>query len=309
MDQETVTELTSTSWPYLRLSLPDGVDLELAGLLSQSAADAGALGAMIEGRSLLLYLPKNAGDAQIQAVLHAVVEEAESLGWGPLPLDVDSLADQPWATAWKIDFKDLPIGRSLLIRPDWELGQPAAPEHHDRITIWVRPGFGFGTGRHETTRLALGLLESHLETGTRVLDFGSGSGILSIAAVKLGASSVTAIEMDPDANQNARENCELNGVAARIYLKEGDTPTEEMGLFGMVVANMLPHEALPRLKALAAALDPDQGTIIYSGFLLEQQHEIEEAFTQAGLVIHSFAQESEWGALVGGLARNLSLEH
>lgn len=304
-----MTSSTPITWPYLRLALPEGVDLELAGLLSQSAVDAGALGAMLEGRSLLLYLPKNATEAQIQAVLQAAVGEAEALGWAPLPLDVDSLADQPWATAWKIDFKDLPIGRGLLIRPDWELGEPAAPEHHDRITIWVRPGFGFGTGRHETTRLALGLLESHIETGTRVLDFGSGSGILSIAACKLGASSVTAIEMDPDANENALENCELNGVSARVYLKVGDTPTPEMGQFGMVVANMLPHEALPRLQALAAALDPDQGTIIYSGFLLEQQHEIEAAFAQAGLVIHSFAQESEWGALVGGLARNLSLEH
>lgn len=304
-----MTTESTTAWPYLRLTLPEGADPDLVGLLTQAAADTGALGALTEGHSLLLYLPRSAGQGQVQTVIQAVQDEADQLGWGERPVDLESLADQPWATAWKTDFKPLPIGHSLLIRPDWEQGEPEKTEWTNRHVIWVRPGFGFGTGRHETTRLAMELLESHLEQGMRVLDYGSGSGILSIAAVKLGAASVTAIEMDPDANQNARENFELNGAQARIYLKEGDCPTPEMGEFDLIVANMLPHEALPRLTAMVERLAPDQqGLIIYSGFLLEQQGEIEAAFIRAGLVMHGFAQEGEWAALVGGLGHHLSIE-
>jgi ribosomal protein L11 methyltransferase len=297
-------------WPYLRLALPKNADPEMTGLLTQTAADNGALGAMTEGNSLLLYLPKDADEALVQNVIDAVLAEAEGIGWSGLAVDRDSLADQPWATAWKVDFKDIPIGQSLLIRPDWEMGQPAAAEWGDRKTIWLRPGSGFGTGRHETTRLALELLESNIDESMRVLDFGSGSGVLSIAAIKLGAASVTSIEMDPEANQNARENIELNKVTPRIYLKEGSTPEPEMGMFNLIIANMLPHEVLPRLEALAQRLDHDQeGVFVYSGFLLEQQTEIEAAFARVGLVAQSFAQEGEWGAMAGTLMHHVSLEY
>lgn len=287
-----------STWPYLRLTLPEAADSEQLGTVVQAAADAGALGGSSEVGDLLLYLPQEADEALLQTIRQAVASEAEALGWTPLTWKLEALADQPWATAWKKDFITMPVGHRLLVRPDWEVQAPAPPEWSNRLTIWLRPGFGFGTGRHETTRLALEMLESHLEEGTRVLDFGSGSGILSIAAVRLGACSVTAIEFDPDANQNARENFDLNHSHARIYLHEANHPGAIPGSFDLIICNMLPQNALQHFEALAMRLEGRQSVFIYSGFLVDQKLEIETALAQVGLMTQGFAQLNEWGAVV-----------
>lgn len=286
-------------WPFLRVSLPKAADGEQIGILSQVAADVGALGAVTEPEALTFYLPREADEDFVEEVCQAVQAEADAFGWPILLWQVDSLLDQPWATAWKKDFKTFPVGQSLLIRPDWEHHEPAPPEWSDRLPIWLRPGFGFGTGRHETTRLALEMLENHLEPGARVLDFGSGSGVLSIAAIRLGAASATAVEFDPDANQNARENFELNGCTARVYLHESNDPSEAPGHFELIICNMLPHNALPHFLSLVSRLEKGAPALfIYSGFLVEQREQIEEALSQSGMVAQGFAKLNEWGAIV-----------
>lgn len=293
---------STMTWPFLRLALPQEADADQIALLTQAAADVGALGSSTEpSGELLVYLPKEAGQDMVQMVFAALRNEAHELGWPEPALNLERLEEQPWATAWKQAFVTMPIGKRLLIRPDWELHESPPTEWSDRHPIYLRPGSGFGTGRHETTRLALEMLENHITEGDRVLDFGSGSGVLSIAAVRLGASSVTAVEFDVDANQNARENFDLNGCHARIYLQEKSHPREAPGKFDLILCNMLPHNAMPHLYALVERLAGPQSLLIYSGFLVEQQSDITEAFHQAGLMPQASAQLNEWGALVAEL--------
>jgi ribosomal protein L11 methyltransferase len=210
------------------------------------------------------------------------------------------LPDAPWATAWKADFRSIPIGRRLLIRPDWEMGTPPPdPAWADRLPLWLRPGLGFGTGRHETTRLALETLENHLRPGMTVLDFGSGSGVLSIAAVALGASTVYAVEFDPQANENARDNLALNQVSEQVTLIEADQPAAAPGKADLVICNMLPHNALRHMSDLVHVFHDAQSTLIYSGYLADQEYEIEKVLSGAGLKKAMGAQLNEWAVWVG----------
>ena len=293
----------SPDWPLLRVSVPQDADLEQTGRLTQAAVDAGALGALSEPGHLLIYLPREAEDNLLQAIGQVIGEEAEAMGWNPLDWRREAVADQPWATAWRANFKSLALGRRLLVRPEWERGQPAPTQETDKLTIWLQPGFGFGTGRHETTQLALEMLENHLAPGAAVLDFGSGSGLLAIAAIRLGAGAVIAIELDPQANYNARENFALNDVADRIRLYETSRPAEVPGNEDLIVCNMLPHEALPHMHELARRLADDQSVLIYSGFLADQKSEVEQAFHVAGMEMHGFARLNEWGAVFARRAK------
>lgn len=292
------------SWPYLRLPLPEGADDEAAACVCQAAVEAGALGSTIERKNLEsfmdLYLDP-ALDAEAAGALRRAVEnEAARLGWPPLDWQVSSLPDAPWATAWKTDFKTTPMGKHLLIRPDWETD--TAPEEAawaERHTIWLRPGLGFGTGRHETTRLALETLERHVRPGMTVLDFGSGSGVLSIAAAALGAERVFAVEFDSQANENARDNLTFNVGADRITLIEADTPEVVPQKVDLVICNMLPHETLHLVTGLVKCLRNAGSTLIYSGFLTDQKKGIEQALTGAGLTWVEDAQLNEWAVWVG----------
>ena len=126
------------------------------------------------------------------------------------------LAETDWAEAWKAHYHVLPIGRRLVIKPTWETYAPQP----DQVVIELDPGLAFGSGLHATTRLCLELLEEHLRPGERVLDVGTGSGILAIAAACLGAAAVVALDNDPEAVRVARENVLLNGVADRVRSEE-----------------------------------------------------------------------------------------
>ena len=293
-----MTDNPAVNWPYLSLSVPEEAESEQTAQITQAAVEAGALGAAHEVGRLVLYLPREADEALIEAIRRAVGEETRALGWPTPSVSVDLLADQPWATAWKKDFVSLPVGEKLLIRPDWERDQPAPAQWRGRLEIWLRPGFGFGTGRHETTRLALEMLENHLEPGSVALDFGSGSGVLAIAAVRLGAAEVTAIECDADANENARDNFALNGCAARIHLHQTAQPAGVGGAYDLVICNMLPQNALPHMETLAGMLESPQAVLIYSGFLTDQKSEIEAALSRGGLVAEGYVRMNEWGALL-----------
>jgi ribosomal protein L11 methyltransferase len=286
-----------TDWPYLVLAMPADADPEAAARLTQAALDAGALGGEEAPGELRLYLPREATPEILREVDAALRAEADALGMGDgLAWRAGHLADAPWATAWREYFQSTPVGQRMLVRPDWEQGTPTPQAWAGRETIWLRPGLGFGTGRHETTRLAMEMVEAYMAPGLRVLDFGSGSGVLSLAAVRLGAGEVWAIERDPQANENAVDNLEINQCADRIRLLETDTPSAAEGTFDLIVCNVLPQFALPQMAGLAARLRSNASTLIYSGFLADQSEEIERALAQSGLVIVEARSLAEWGA-------------
>lgn len=294
---------SAPSWPYLRLNTSMTLDDEHIASLAQTALDRGALGSLLDGSSWLVFLPQDADHTERSALRSALEETFHSFTvgsdaeWHDTAWQWETMADQPWATAWKDHFESLPVGKQLVIRPDWEVSEPLADKLKGRLELYLRPGFGFGTGKHETTRLALTMLERYLRPGKRMLDFGSGSGILSIAAAIMGMEHITAIEFDPEANLNARENFELNNVHDKIVLYEQNHLESINDTFDLILCNMLPQNAMPHLSHLTRLLSP-KGELIYCGFLTAQREAIHQAIQQATLEITDGSELNEWGVLV-----------
>lgn len=210
-------------------------------------------------------------------------------------VSLDYIVGDAWRDEWKRFFRPQRIGR-LLIRPSWEQAMPQSGE----ILLVIDPGRAFGTGRHASTRLLLEALESHVHKGCNVLDVGCGSGILSIAALLLGAEHATGIDIDPDAIDVALQNAADNRIAAQF--SASCTPIDQLpaGTYDIVVANIEAPVHLAIMDDLVARVNVD-GLLMLSGLLLEDETTILRAF--CGLNVVQRKVEGEWLALVMGGAR------
>jgi ribosomal protein L11 methyltransferase len=202
-----------------------------------------------------------------------------------------------WASAWKAHFPVLRIGRRLVVRPTWRRYR-AEP---DDVVLALDPGMAFGTGLHPTTRLCLQALEDLADAGalgsaSRVLDLGSGSGILAIAAAKLGAASVLALDVDPIAVEATAANARRNRLAARIEARRGSLPSGAAP-FDVVVANLVASILVELASSLAAELAPG-GTLVVSGIVADRAAEVEAALARAGLGLAGRLEEGDWVALL-----------
>ena len=248
------------------------------------------------------------------------------------PLRVRQVAEEDWANAWKQHYSVQRIGERTVIVPSW-LDYAPRP---DDIVLRLDPGMAFGTGLHPTTRLCLALLEPYVRPGAAVLDLGCGSGILAIAAARLGAGAVLALDNDPIAVAAARENVARNEVGSVVQVAEGSLGTgaalghwlgasvdqatgrsgdekassdsivrppalpatpPPSGPFDLIVANIIATVLVALAEDLAAALAPD-GLLISSGIIAEREDEVALAYAAAGLERVARRQESDWVALV-----------
>jgi ribosomal protein L11 methyltransferase len=244
-----------------------------------------------------------AGDASAADRAHAAAAEvAEALGhlqaFGLRPigeLRVRTVREADWADAWKAYFPVMRIGRRLVIRPTWHRHRAAA----DDVVLALDPGMAFGTGLHPTTRLCLAALEPLADDGrllgARVLDVGCGSGILAIAALKLGASAAVGIDTDPIAVEATVANAARNGLDDRLTAHVGSLPTDA-GPFDVVLANLVAGLLIPLARQLLAELAPT-GTLLASGIFADREGAVRDAFASAGLRIMDRASEGEWVAL------------
>jgi ribosomal protein L11 methyltransferase len=209
------------------------------------------------------------------------------------------LGPKDWTEQWKKGYEIRKVGRRLVIVPSWKNYSPRP----DEVVVTMDPGMAFGTGLHPTTRLCLIALEKYLKTGERVLDVGTGSGILSIAAVKSGAGHVTATDIDAPAVEIAKQNVIQNGVSDRVNLYTGTL--QELGLkikpANLILANILAYAIIKMLPDLKAKLLPG-GHIIGSGILKEYAPDVEAAMKKEGLEIVESLQEEEWVSLVARVA-------
>ncbi len=197
----------------------------------------------------------------------------ENLPEAAATLELETLEDRPWERAWLDHFRPLRFGRRLWIRPAGQ--QVEAPE---AVVLELDPGLAFGTGTHPTTALCLEWLDGADLAGRRVIDYGCGSGILGIAALKLGAAEVTAVDHDPQALLATAENARRNGVAER--LRTCTPETLEAAPADLVLANILANvlvELAPRLSALAAP----GGDLVLSGILADQASAVRAAYAPA----------------------------
>ena len=210
---------------------------------------------------------------------------------------VTPVKTEDWSNCWKSNFKSLRVGRRLLIVPSWE--QPLSRQ--DDIVLRLDPGMAFGTGGHETTRLCLELLERIMDEmptlhSPAVLDLGTGSGILAMAAVQLGAQKVCAMDIDPEAVEVARENLSINGLVDQVELST--TPLEAMTeSFDVILANILAEELVRLAPHLAERLNPG-GTLVLSGILSEKEALVRSGFSAIPLRYQETHHQGEWVALL-----------
>lgn len=232
------------------------------------------------------------------------------------PLAVRSLEEEDWANAWKQHYKVQRIGRRTVIVPSWLEYEPQDGD----IVLKLDPGMAFGTGLHPTTQLCVGFVEDYVKSDMQVLDLGCGSGILAIAAARLGAH-VLALDTDPIAVTATQENVDRNEVAALVRAAEGSlgagvqmghwlypnateataipaTPADQP-LFDVIVANIIARVLAALAPDMAGALLPG-GTLIASGIIAEREAEVAAAFAAAGLAARQRQQDGDWVALVYG---------
>jgi len=200
-----------------------------------------------------------------------------------------------WADAWKAHFPVMRIGRRLVIKPTWR-------RHHaepDDVVLALDPGMAFGTGLHPTTRLCLVALERLADEGrlanARILDVGCGSGILAIAALRLGGAEALGVDTDPIAIEATTENARRNRLARRIRAREGSLPTNEPP-FDIVTANLIAGVLVRLAPLLRAELSPG-GRLVASGIIVDREADVRAAFEAAGLAVTERTGEGDWVAL------------
>lgn len=246
------------------------------------------------------YLP-DAGDLEERRQrLDAALDRLRRPAVGAIqPPTVRWVEEADWATAWKQYFKPLRIGRRLLIVPSWE----QADLQPGDVAITLDPGMAFGTGQHATTALCLRWLEALVQPGARVLDVGTGSGILAIAAARLGAGAVLACDLDPVAAAVAAENVARNGVAGQVAVACAtvDQPPVRAwvraGRPDLVVANLTAAAVQQVAPAVAAALAPG-GLFLASGIIAGRRGEVVAALAPLGLPAQEVEEEDGWVAVL-----------
>jgi ribosomal protein L11 methyltransferase len=206
-------------------------------------------------------------------------------------LKVTSRHEEDWANAWKEHYKPVLVGRRVVAAPPW-VDYLAKPEE---IVLQLDPGMAFGTGTHPTTRLAMQALEDELHSGDRVFDLGTGSGILAIAAAKLGASRVDGVDIEPVAVRMAQANAEMNGVADRVRIDGGSSAP--MGGYDLVLANIIARVLIELIDEVIGATRPG-GTIILSGVIDMREERVREAYEERGMLFQHRLQMEDWVALV-----------
>lgn len=239
------------------------------------------------------YLPANRDGRRRQRQLEEAVWHLGRI-WpidGPTAREVD---ESDWANAWKDHFFVHRIGERIVIKPTWR-EHVAGPND---VMVILDPGMAFGTGLHPSTRLCLEALEDLVRDGDRVLDVGTGSGILSIAAAGLGAASVLAVDVDPVAVDAARANVAVNHLEHVVTVREGGAADAALEPFDLVVANIIARVIVEHAAPLAAAVRPG-GLLIVSGILLERAAEVSAALSEHGVDTEEPRQEGDWCALVG----------
>ena len=228
-----------------------------------------------------------------QKGLAKLTAATEKLG---LPMTVTTLAETNWEESWKDNYPAVEVGKNLIVVPYWQ-----AEETNGRTPIILDPGLTFGTGAHASTQMVMEAMEETVCPHFRCLDLGSGSGILSIAALRLGAQSAVGVDIDPKAESIARENAAYNGFAAPEFTALTGNVTEDAALmdglskeeYDLVLVNIVADVIIGLAPALPRFLT-DRSTLICSGILDVRLNDVTAALQQAGLTVTSIREKEDW---------------
>ena len=271
------------------LMIEDYSDFSLNGMYGELVDDS-ILNADRDVVKVSVFVPEERSLPECRAF---IVERFASLGVNA-EISVEGMREEDWAESWKQYYKPVRLGRITVV-PAWEDYTPEG----DEVIIRMDPGMAFGTGTHETTRLVIRLMQNEIAGGERVLDMGTGSGILSIAAAKLGAKSCNAYDIDPVAVKVARENAKDGGcdnitVGVSDLLAGVDLSG---GKYDICLANIVADIILRMLPDISSYVKP-QGKIILSGIISPRADEIREAVKKYGYKIIKEETENDWLAML-----------
>ena len=245
--------------------------------------------------NIKLYLEDTdtAGRKRLETAVHAM----------NLPMEVNPLPDTNWEESWKDNYPAVEVGKNLIVLPYWD-----ADNTNCRTPTILDPGLTFGTGAHASTQMVMGTMEEIVQPGFRCLDLGSGSGILSLAALRLGARSAVGVDIDPKAEDIARENAAYNGFAAPEFTALTGNVTEDTGLmeslaskeYDLVLVNIV-ADVIIALSPILPRFLREKSTLICSGILDTRLDDVLAALTAAGLTVTRVRQEEDWRCVTARL--------
>jgi ribosomal protein L11 methyltransferase len=261
-------------------------------MLIKRLTQKGCLGVIEDNGSLIAYFPAT-NDIDI-VTTELVVQKAlleRTNNEHQLTFDYNLIPDQDWNESWKKGFRPLDVGQQFTILPPWE------DKRSGRINLIIDPGMAFGTGHHETTRSCLVLMGRYVGkiVKGRFLDLGTGTGVLAIAASKLGFQEVVAVDTDPLALEAAYKNCALNNVS-NVTIRSGSIMDND-GNFDFIVANIISGVLMLLAPDISAHIKPSSVAVL-SGILAEQADEVIKAYGQAGMKLIESFPDDKWVSLV-----------
>ena len=287
-------------WKFSVVTTPEAEEAVTEALANLFGTMANAHTDLRTGRITVSVFSETKPDGRTSLVAQwqAVREQLKACGLvtGPARLRSEQIRRENWAESWKRHFKPLEIGHALLLKPSWIKRQP----RQGQAVVVLDPGLSFGTGQHPTTAFCLReLVWRRVPDGRQsFLDIGTGSGLLAIAAAKLGYAPVHAFDFDPEAVRVARANAKANQVAEKLHITRGDLtklPTKPARAYDMVGANLISTVLVAERKRIAARVKPG-GTLVVAGILKPEFHLVETAFKSLGFQLIACKREREWAS-------------
>ena len=234
-----------------------------------------------------LYLEPGASPVETLALIQARMEAAGIA----YTVETEGVEQEDWQNGWRKYYHPMEIGQRLAVVPSWQ------EYDTDRVKLILDPGLAFGTGGHETTSLCLEALDERVKGGERMLDIGTGSGILAIAALKLGAASAEGVDIDPVAVRTAGENAALNGTADKLTVLVGDLSDKASGTYDIITANIVAN-AILSLAPAVPGLMAEGATFIASGIIDSRKDEVIAGLEKAGLTVQEVKEKRGWECIV-----------
>ena len=234
-----------------------------------------------------MYLEPGASPVETLALIAARMEAAGI----PYTSETEGVEQEDWQNGWRKYYHPMDVGQRLAIVPSWQ------DYDTNRVKLILDPGLAFGTGGHETTNLCLEVLDERVKGGERVLDIGTGSGILAIAALKLGAAGAEGVDIDPMCVRTAGENARLNGVDGKLKVLVGDLSDKATGKYDIITANIVAN-AIMSLAPAVPGLMADDAVFIASGIIDSRKDEVIAALEAAGLAVLEVKEKRGWECIV-----------
>ena len=272
----------------LTVSTDKPVNDLVVGFLS----DVGAEGFIEEETELKCYFAEDKWKPEYRPDVSRFLGHLKDEGRiGSFSVDVSEIMNQDWNMKWEESIVPIEVTDNIAIKPSWKEYNGSA-----KIVIEIDPKMSFGTGHHETTRMMICLLEKFIRGGEKILDVGTGTGVLAIAAVKLGASRCVAVDKDEWSIDNSLENIKRNGVSEKIALTRGEVASITEEDFDIVVANLNRNTLLyiePELRRRCKA----GGVLLLAGILTLDEKDIADSYSKSGFKVLETLHEAEWSAL------------